>query len=330
MTKNTLLFIFTLIILQGCNFGASGIWVNDNIDKEKQEQIKEINDKLFKALLNNDAAGVKALMSDKLIESGVADLDKLINKVSSSLKADGYRILDEYNVRHSTTGIGTTLPSVKSGDNDYLISYVPLNKEMYLSLLLPNGLDNELLITAIYGNYDNQWKLNILQIGQYSLFNKTGPDYFKLAKESYNKSHLIDAVNYIGLAKQVLKPADKFFQYEKEKEINEFYEKAMKEAYLKFTFPLTLNNIKTRPKIFRIQPEMINEGFFPMVSYLTNIDMKDTTVLKIENEKVKKEVGQIFLGIDKDKKYVFYRAFEEMPDGKKLVEHFGFVDKLKN
>lgn len=330
MTQKTVLVIFTLVILQGCNFGASGIWVNDNIDKEKQEQIKEINDKLFKALINNDAAGVKALMSDKLIESGVADLDKLVNKVSSSLKADGYRNLDEYNIRHSTTGIGTTLPSVKSGDNDYLLSYVPLNKEMYISLLLPNGLDNELLITAIYGNYDNQWKLNILQIGQYSLFNKTAPDYLKLAKESYNKSHLIDAVNYIGLSKQVLKPADKFFQYQKEKEINEFYEKVMKEAYLKFTFPLTLNNIKTKPKIFRVQPEMIDEGFFPMVSYLTNIDIKDTTALKIENEKVKKEVGQIFSGIDKDKKYVFYRAFEEMPDGKKLVEHFGFVDKLKD
>lgn len=271
--------------------------------------------------------GVKSLMSDKLLEKGVSDLDKLINQISSSFKANSYRILDQYNVHNSTTGIGNTLPSGISGDNDYVINYQALNKEMYVSLLLPNGLDNELLITAIYGNYDNQWKLNILQFGQYSLFKKTAPDYYKLAKESYNKSYLIDAVNYAGLSRQCLRPANDFFQYQKEKEINEFYDKVMKEVNTKFTFPLTLDNIETKPKVFRIFPEMINEGFFPMVYYLSDIDLKNTTALKIENEEVKKEVGRLFTGIDKDKKFVFYWAFKEIPDGKKLVQHYGFIDK---
>ena len=72
---------------------------------------------------------------------------------------------------------------------------------------------------------------------------------------------------------------------------------------------------------------MIKEGFFPMVHYTTSINLKDTTALKIENEKVKNEIGQIFTGIDKDKKFVFYQAFNELPDGKKLVEHYGFIDK---
>jgi hypothetical protein len=101
----------------------------------------------------------------------------------------------------------------------------------------------------------------------------------------------------------------------------------MKEVNTKFTFPLTLDNIDTKPKVFRIFPEMINEGFFPMVYYLSDINIKDTTALKIENEKVKQEVGRLFTGIDKDKKFVFYWAFNEIPDGKKLVEHYGFIDK---
>lgn len=327
MIKKTLLIILTVLTLQSCNLGTSGTWENDNIDKDKKEQIKVLNDKLFKAIISNDVAGVKSLMSDKLLEKGVSDLDKLINQISFSFKANSYRILDEYNVHNSTTGIGNTLPSGISGDNDYVINYQALNKEMYVSLLLPNGLDNELLITAIYGNYDNQWKLNILQFGQYSLFKKTAPDYYKLAKESYNKSYLIDAVNYAGLSRQCLRPANDFFQYQKEKEINEFYDKVMKEVNTKFTFPLTLDNIETKPKVFRIFPEMMNEGFFPMVYYLSDIDLKNTTALKIENEKVKKEVGRLFTGIDKDKKFVFYWAFKEIPDGKKLVEHYGFIDK---
>lgn len=327
MIQKTLLLILTVFTLQGCNYGTSGTWKNENIDKDKKEQIKILNDKLFKAIISNDIAGVKSLMSDKLLEKGASDLDKLINQVSASFKSDSYRILDEYNVRNSTTGIGNTLPSGLSGENDYAVNYQALNKEMYVSLLLPNGLDNELLITAIYGNYDNQWKINILQFGQYSFFKKTAPDYYKLAKESYDKSYLIDAVNYVGLSKQCLKPANDFFQYQKEKDINEFYDKVMKEVNSKFKFPMTLDNVDTKPKVFRIYPEIINEGFFPMVNYLTSINLRDTTALKAENEKVKKEISQIFTGINKDKKFVFYQAFNELPDGKKLVGHYGFMDK---
>ena len=327
MIQRTLLIILTVLTIQSCNLSTSGTWKNDHIEKDTREQIKILNDKLFKAITSNDVTGVKALLSDKLLEKGTSDLDKIINQVSTSFKTDSYRILDEYDVHNSTAGIGNTLPSGISGDNDYILNYQALNKEMYVSLLLPNGVPNELLITAIYGKYNNGWKINILQFGQYSLFGKTAPDYFKLAKSSYDKSYLIDAVNYIGLSKQCLRPANDFFQYQKNKEINDFYEKAMQEVNSKFTFPMTLENIDTKPKVFRIFPEMINEGFFPMVYYLSDINLKDTTALKIENEKVKKEVDRLFTGIDKDKRFVFYWAFKEIPDGKKLVEHYGFIDK---
>jgi hypothetical protein len=79
--------------------------------------------------------------------------------------------------------------------------------------------------------------------------------------------------------------------------------------------------------VFRNFPELANGGVFPMVYNFSDINLKDTTALKTENEKVKKEASRMFTGIDKDKKYVFYWAFNEMPDGKKLVEHYGFIDK---
>jgi hypothetical protein len=325
--KKILLIILTILTLQNCNLGTSKIWVNENIEVEKKEQIKILNDKLFKAIISDDVKGVKALMSDKLLEIGIKDLDKLINQISTSFKSDGYRILDEYNVLNSTTGNINTLISTGSNENDYTINYHALNEEMYISLFLPTSIDNELLITAIYGKYEDQWKLNILQFGQYSLFKKTAPNYFKLAKESYNKSYIVDAVNYISLSKQCLMPANDFFHFQKEKEINEFYDKVMKEINSKHTFPMILDNIESKPKIFRIFPQMISEGFFPMVYYLSDIDLKDTIALKIENEKVKKEVGRLFTGIDKDKKFVFYWAFKEIPDGKKSVNHYGFIDQ---
>lgn len=330
MIQKILLLILTVLTLQSCNLGTSGTWRNDNIEKDKREQIKILNDKLFKAIISNDVTGVKALMSNKLLENGTSGLDKLISQISTSIKSDSYKILDEYNVHNSTTGIGNTLLSGISGENDYVIKYQALNKEMYASLLLPQGLNDELLITAIYGKYDNQWKINILQFGQYSLFKKTAPNYYKLAKESYDKSYLIDAVNYIGLSKQCLRPANDFFQYQKEKDINEFYDNVMKEVNSRYTFPLTLHNVDTKPKVFRIYPQEMSEGIFPAVLYLTNINLKDTTALKIENEKVKIEVGKLFPGIDKEKKAVLYRAFNELPNSSntKVVKNYGFVDLL--
>ncbi len=268
-------------------------------------------------------------MSDKLLENAGNNIDKLITNISTSFKTDSYKILDQYNVQNSTTGINNTLTSGTSKNNDYTINYLALNKEMYVSLLLPNGLDSKLLITVIYGNYDDQWKINILNFGQYSLLNKTAPDYYNLAKESYNKSYLIDAVNYISLSKQCLRPANEVFKYKEEKEINDFYDKTINEANSKFTFPITITNIDTKPKIFRIFPQMTSEGYFPMVYYLSSINLHNKEALKIENDKVKKEVGAIFRGIDKNKKNVIYWVFNEMPDGKKLVEHYGFIDKIK-
>jgi len=328
MLKKLLITLIIFISLQACNVGGSGIWKNENIDKAKRDEIHALNEKLFKSIINNDVAGVRSLMSGKLLEKGSIDLDQLIKRMSSSIEADNYRTLDEYNVKNSTTGIANTLPSGFSGDNDYVINYQALNKEMYVSLILC-GRDSEILTTAIYGKYDSEWKINILQFGQYSLFKKPAPEYYKLAKASYDKSHLIDAVNLISISKQCLNPANNFFHYQKEKEINEFHELVMKEVDSKYQLPLTLGNITTKPKVFRIFPEMISEGFFPMVYYQSQINLNDTSALKLENKQVKKEVSRLFTGIDQDKKFVFYWAFNTMPDGKTPVEHFGFIDKLK-
>ena len=326
--QSILMVALTVLALQGCKLGTVKMWKNDNIESKKKEQIRILNDKLFAAIISNDIAGIKALSSEKLLEKVGNDLGELINQVSTSFHSESYRILDEYNVHNSKKNMNTTLPSGLSNDNDYVLKYQALNKETYVSLLLPTGLDNDLLIIVIYGNYNNQWKINHLQFGQYSLFGKTAPDYYKLAKENYEKLYLIDAVNYIGLSQQCLRPAaNELFKYRKEKDIIEFYEKVMKEINSKFTFPLTLDNIDSKPKIFRIYPEMIDEGFFPMVLYLSEINLKDTTLLRLENEKVKIEVSKLFTGIDKDKKFVFYRAFNEFPDGTKLVESYGFIDR---
>lgn len=326
MIKRNLAILVMFVAFQSCKVGTSGTFKNERIDKETKKEISTLNNRLFKALTANDVATVKAMISDQLLEKAGEDIEKLVIAVNASLSAKDYKVLDEYNVKNSSTGISNTVLSGIS-ENDYVVHYIALNKEMYVSLLLPNDSNNELLFTVIYGNYNGQWKINIIQVGPYSFDKKTAPEFYNLSKKSYDKANLVDAVNYATLAKQCLKPGADYFQYQKEKDIDTFYEKVLKEANTKFKLPLTVERITTKPKVFRIFPQVTGEGIFPAVLYLSTINVKDTAALKTENEKMKIEVSKLFPGIDQDKKAVLYRAFNELPDGKKEVRSFGFVDK---
>lgn len=81
------------------------------------------------------------------------------------------------------------------------ISRFKLRKEIKIIEGIITDSGDELVILAIYGNYNDQWKLNILQAMGYSYFKMTSVDYYKLTKECYQKSYLVDAVLNIDIAK---------------------------------------------------------------------------------------------------------------------------------
>ena len=327
MTRRILLLFITIFLFQSCNIGTSGTNSNENIDHEKRQEIKRLNDKLFKAIMNNDTKGVRALLADGLVEKNGKEIDDMIKQISTSFPSKSYRILDEYNVQNSTTGINNTIPT-GTKDSDLVINYLAMNKDMYVSLLIPNGHDNELLLTAIYGKYGDQWKINILYGGQYSLLKKSPSDYYKLAQENYNRSYLIDAINYLSLAKQCLRPANDIIKYQNENEINSFYDKLIKEASSKFTLPLTLETVTSKPKVYSIHPEVIKEGYVPIIDYFTSLSLEDTIAISAEKNKMKKEISKLFTGIYNDKEGVFYRAFSEFPDGDKPRKYYRMLDKI--
>jgi hypothetical protein len=43
---------------------------------------------------------------------------------------------------------------------------------------------------------------------------------------------------------------------------------------------------------------------------------------------IHQSIGHIFKGIDKDKRYLYYKAYNEMPNGTTPVPTYGFVKKL--
>jgi hypothetical protein len=322
--QKLILFILGTLILESCGSNVGRTWENDHIDAATREQIKVLNDKLFKAIVSDNMGDIKNLMSDSLLATNLTDVGKMVSTISSFTKEQSYSILNEYYAVNSFTGttkagLINTIP-----DSIYFLKYPAFNKEMYVSLLTTNLPKNDLLITVIYGKYNNIWKINNIQFGFYAMNKKTAIDYYQLAKARYAKSYLIDAIDYMVLAKNCLYPAGAMFEYKKDKDINAFYDQLMKEAYSKYSLPLTLEKIKTKPKIIQIQPIQPDQDFFPAIFYLSDISLQDTIALKAENDLIKKEVTQIFTGIDRDKKYVYYEAFNEMPNPGRTVDHHEF------
>ena len=324
-----LLIIITAFGLQSCKVGTTGTWKDENIEQRLKNEIESLDKKVLEAVTTKNTDLMKSIMSDKLLEISGDNIDQLIEQTGNIITTTDYKILNQFQAKNSTTGIGNTILSGVSGLNDYVIHYQALNEEMFISLLIPkSGLD-EFIVTNIYGKYPDGWKLNILQFGQYKVNGQTAPELYTIAKKEYENGYLMDAANNMFLSSRVANPANKFWQYQNKDEMKEFYKTIMTEINSKYKFPLILETIDSKPQILSIYPKGTADGYFPMIEYLTTLDLIDTVSTKAEYENVHIEITKTFKGIEKDKDYIFYKAFSQMPDGKTQVPTYGFVKDLK-
>jgi hypothetical protein len=326
--KNSTLSLLSLIaFVMACNVG--GGWKDENIDEKIKSQIHELNSQIIDGFIENNHDKVFQICSDKLLEQGKNDLSSLIQQVRKSFSKKDFKILNEFYQKNTSENAKTTVMTGVSGEHDYIIGFKALNAETYITVGYFDNDLNQTSLTLIYGKYDNTWKLNILQVGTLRIMDKDAFDWYRVAKKDYENKYLIDAANDLVLANQLLKPANQLWQYQKEKEIQTFGQNVMAEIKSSFTFPMTVDYVKTKPQIFRIYPQGMNEGYFPMIQYTTTIDLKDSTRLSNECSEIHNKIGELYNGIDQNRKMIFYKAFKSIPNGTVAVESYGFVRENK-
>lgn len=331
MKNLILLIILASLGFQGCKLGATRSWGEANIKQSLIMEIETLDKKVIESVSTNNVELLKSIMADDLLEKSEGNIDQLIEQVSSLFKSKDYIVLNRFQTENSTVGVGNTVMSGVDGINDYVIHYQAMNEEMFISLLIPKSgskLD-KFIITNIYGKYPEGWRLNILQFGQYKVNGRTAPELYSEAKKDYDEGYLISAANNLFLSSRVANPANKFWKYQKENEIKEFYEKVKIEINSKYKFPITLEEIDSKPQVLTVYPKATKEGCFPMIEYLTNLELGDTIKTKAEYEKIHSVITKLFYGIEKDKDYIFYKAFSEIPNGKTPVPTYGFVKELR-
>ena len=317
--------LLIIITLQSCEPTQPGSWKNEQISSP--DKFHQLNTELLKQLKLSDEKELENIMSRDFIN--VPNRNRQIELVSNRVKANDYSLLDEYYVVNRYIS-GDTISSGDKGPKGYSLTYQGATHEMYFAFFVPKNkaVPNQDMIAAVYCKYDYGWKLSQLDASGYKVNGKTAPELYDQARECYNKGFLIDALNISSSAIDCSRPSD-LWKYNGELEMSDFYNKVLREAYGTYKFPIAIKQVSTHPYIFRIFNQTTPEGVFPMIYYVSSIKLQDTTALKLENENIKTVIGQTLPGINQDKKYVLYSAFNERPAAMKTVAHFDMTAKLK-
>jgi len=306
---------------------------NDGIDAATRAEIAPLNKKEFEYLMSNNVAGLKKLMSKQLLDSAGKAIDTIVHVTASTFKAKSYKVLDEFYTKNAVPGHQVSIVTNKKNADNYTITYGALNREMYASIMVSEGLPINFAVLTVYGKYDNVWKLNIISVNNYSILGKTAPEYYAEAQQDNRKNDTIGAAMKIITASIIRDPGGKHFKYRDDDSLQAFYTGTIANANAAYHFPITLTQIKSRPQILGIMPKLITgkpqPGLFPIIKYKSAINIADTVALKAENLEIQKMIGTVFKSITDNNNYIFYDALNLLPDGKASPKYYVFVQKLK-
>jgi hypothetical protein len=329
------LLAFSVIVFTGCHFGTSKTWINDHIDPEITNNIKQLNAKLLQDIKNDDTVAVRQLMSKPLIDSAGNKMNTLLGALSKALISTDYDVIGSFYTQNGATDLTTVdYASLINGDS-YQVGYIAKNKETYASLISPNTPGKTGIFLIGYGKYDDGWKINIFYAGEYKVLGKTSPEYYQMAKQAYQQGDLLRAADMMQVAAHVAKPLQNYFTYKNDNEMHTFYDKVIKEANSTYRFPITVNTGSTTVQMFGEQPQLVLQkytpGVYPLIKYKTTLPITDSTTVGHENIALQKQISTVFKDIEKDNAYILYQVYDQVPAGSDInqLKSYSFIQKVK-
>jgi hypothetical protein len=318
--------LMLLAFLSGCT-NTIGAWKNEQIEPGKKAAFHRFNDEVFKCFKTADEDELKLHLSKDMIDGWrkARTMHHIQNELDNYkyVMLDEYYAVNKYNTNDTITASGKDI-------NSYSLYYRGITQEMSMVFFVPEDkqIKNRHMISITWAKYAYGWKISNFDLKPYTINGKTAPELYKEAQEQFAKNHTVDAYNSMTYAMACIKPAEGW-KYSTEKEMAAFSEKLATEMNNHYLLPLSLDQLKTKPQIFNISNQSNKEGTFPMVYYLTRINLKDTVAVKKEHAEIGKIISKLLPGIDKENKYIFYAAFNQKPNKKQDQDHFDMTDKLR-
>lgn len=326
-----ILYLFLLMFFTNCK--QSKIQESKLRGKEIPATISAIvealDQKIIKALRENDPDHVVHLFSEQFPgKTNQARIDSNFMEATRYVRNADFNYMEQIYIKNPYKRSYDTIPAGKENSKFILHNHYS-NKEMFISLIRFNYFYDEILLTLIYGNDGDGWKLNFMNFGIINILGKNAVEYYNMAENFYEKGHLIDASNALYLCMQCIAPSKLFFQYRKEEEIHAFNKILASAINSEYKLPFTVKQVSSGPKVFNVYPYKVNGKYYPMIRYLTDIKLWNFDELKEENNEIQDVIEEVFPGITKNNDLIYYRAMNEIPEGDKKVMHYGFIQENK-
>lgn len=330
MMRFCFLFIIAIVFAPGCNKLGISIRKNENIAPELRDTIARLDERLLHIFRSNDTAGLKEFYSEGLLEKAKDSVAGFAKQLYSKIGDEEHTRFNLYAITNLNESGNVSIPLQGEGVNRYTLMLSTHTVETCISQFFVNSKNkHEFLITVIYGKYDGQWKINSLLFRQYRLANQTAPELYARAKIFYSRNELLDAYNYARMMQYIIKPADKLWRYENEKELEDFSKKVIAESKQQFIFPDTIRAVESLPVILRIDATNQHSEIVSFVHYHTKTDIRFPTILDEERQRIKAELPKKYNGIFSNSKYIVFRAYNDLPDEIHQGYYYTFIDTLR-
>lgn len=305
--------------------GKHEVVMNEKIDPKIRTTISGLNKQVYTIMVENNFASLQNMFTDSLrpiINNNFSE--SFMPSMQRIMKGNPYRVYDEFHIKNTKNGDTIHLTSEKA-DETYTIKAIAKAPESYLTMLVSGDSLNEVMLTLLYSNIEGKWQISGITGEDYSLRGKNAIQLYNYSQALQKNNYMMDAINIMGMSDHCLKPGGNIFEFKKNKEIKQYSDSLTSRVKRKYPFPYTVNEVATKPLIVNIHYQLEYNEFIPMIVYQTVINVLDTVSLKQENDQMQKNIGKIFYGMDKNNRHLFYRAYNELPNGQNNPFYHGYL-----
>lgn len=311
-------FVFLIVLVTFCNESVFAMSKNEKNEKVMKNEIRELVDEVIFGFINNHPDRILQVCSDTLKGIIGEQVEKMISLYSSRFHSDNYNVLNGIHLKNISVGRQMIVRTGKTGLHDYSFPLTSLNNEVFIETGYLNSENEQNLLMTVWGKYGEEWLLNYMHVGIYSIGNRNAVDWYLLSKKDYEKGDYFDASLKLMFVSKLLSKNALPFVYEKDKEIREYGRQVSTHLMKELKLPLKVSEIKTMPTIFKIRPKIDHDTIYPHISYVSSINIGDTLGLEQECNDLHSIIDSIYKGINQNNSKIFYQIFEEVPVGNTL------------
>ncbi len=330
-----LLALLLPIIISGCDVPTITSHIvknrtaeNYTIDEQMRSDINDLDIKLFSALKLQDYGQVSDMVTDELKKKFARKLrDTLMPRLAYLLRGRSYSNHEEFYVERVQAAAPIRLSSAK--DYPHTLTFNNGGQITYISSLILNGDNDDMLLTLVYVLINREWKINLMEIGQYKVGGRFPWQMYELARKYKERGDLMDALNAATIAAMCIRPCENHIIFSNDKEIRSYKDQLQKEVDSKLHFPMAVPGVGTHPQVVGIRYEYLPQGLYPAIIYQTSLNLDDTAATKRENERIHEKITDLFHGLTTNNEYILYLACNELPNGQNEVKNHRFVKKSK-